>query len=140
MRKMAFWSRLIGFTIPSPSRQSLFYPEYHFALRASRSHPRLIVNANHRVLSGENQKPLQTSSLYLGMSARLDCTYKARLQLRRQVNRRHHAARAPAAKLDRRELNRHEPRVAAQSFVLFVSQSSIRAAGKHKHFCSILIV
>ena len=54
------------------------------------------------------------------------------LQLRWQVNRRHHATGAPATKFNRRDFKRQEPRVAGQRFALFRGQCSRGAAGKHQ--------
>ena len=62
------------------------------------------------------------------------------LQLRRQVNRRHHAAGAPATKFNRREFKRQESGVARQRFALFFSQCSSGPTGKHQQFLTILIV
>src|ERR1700756_5241083 len=78
--------------------------------------------------SGENQKPLQTSSLYFGIKVSFECIHAALLQPR-QVNRRHHAAGAPATKFNRRYFKLHEPCVAGQSFTLFASQRFSCAAG-----------
>ena len=58
----------------------------------------------------------------------------------RQMNRRHHAAGAPATKFNRREFKRQEPRVAGQRFALFLSQCSSGMAGKHQQFLFILVV
>src|SRR5206468_1013792 len=68
--------------------------------------------------SGENQKPLETSSLYFGRRMSLDWIHRAPLQSRWQVNCRDHAARAATAKLNGREFKRDKPRIAAQSFAL----------------------
>src|SRR5205823_5910350 len=62
------------------------------------------------------------------------------LRPRRQVNRRDHAARTSAAKLNRREFKRDEPRRAAQSFALVLRQCVTGATGKHQQFLSTLIV
>ena len=62
------------------------------------------------------------------------------LQSRPQVNRRHHAARAPTAKFNGREFKRHEPRITAQSFALLLGECSTGTSGKHQQFLSILIV
>ncbi len=74
------------------------------------------------------------------IEASLDWNHKVPLQSRWQVNRRHHAARTPTAKLNRRDFKRHEPRVAAQSFPLLLGQCSRSATGKHEQFLSILVV
>jgi len=62
------------------------------------------------------------------------------LQLRRQVNRRDHAAGASATKFNRREFKRQELRVTAQRFALFVGQCSSCAAGKHQQLLATLIL
>src|SRR5437870_6712862 len=90
--------------------------------------------------SGENQKPLETSSLHFGRRMLLDWIHRAPLQSRRQVNRCDHAAGAPAAKLNRREFKQDDPRIAAQSFALVLGQCSIGATGKRQQLLSTLIV
>ena len=64
-------------------------------------------------------EPFRELCAHLNLNeAPLDWNHKAPLQSRSQVNRRDHAARTPAAKLNRRQFKRDKPRIAAQSFAL----------------------
>src|SRR4051812_46982385 len=71
-----------------------------------------------RVQTGRFQRARRAASILTRVL--LDSVHRTPLQSRWQVNGSDHAARAAAAKLDRREFKRDKPRIVAQTFALVI--------------------